>query len=124
VTRNSPGEISISTSTAQAGMSSAASASAAGGAGEVGAAAAAQPQQEGPVVTCKGVNGLDKVVLREVRGSSAEVRLVLPPPLSRFSCQISPQIHGAACSCSTAVPIAYHAQVLLLQCFFFFLGER
>ncbi|BAS91420.1 Os04g0658000 [Oryza sativa Japonica Group] len=56
-------------------MSSAASASAAGGAGEEGAAAAAQPQQEGPVVTCKGVNGLDKVVLREVRGSSAEVYL-------------------------------------------------
>lgn len=75
MTRNSPGEISISTSTAQAGMSSAASASAAGGAGEEGAAAAAQPQQEGPVVTCKGVNGLDKVVLREVRGSSAEVYL-------------------------------------------------
>ncbi|RZR73193.1 hypothetical protein BHM03_00021288 [Ensete ventricosum] len=29
-----------------------------------------------PVEICKGVNGLDKVVLREVRGSSAEVRFI------------------------------------------------
>lgn len=29
-----------------------------------------------PVEFCKGVNGLDKVVLREVKGSSAEVRFV------------------------------------------------
>lgn len=27
-----------------------------------------------PVEVCKGVNGLEKVVLREVRGSSAEVK--------------------------------------------------
>lgn len=26
-----------------------------------------------PVELCKGINGLEKVVLREVRGSSAEV---------------------------------------------------
>uniref|UniRef100_A0A0D9WAL2 Glucose-6-phosphate 1-epimerase n=1 Tax=Leersia perrieri TaxID=77586 RepID=A0A0D9WAL2_9ORYZ len=52
------------------------SSSSAGGAAEEGAAAtAAAPQQAGPVVTCKGVNGLEKVVLQEVRGSSAEVYL-------------------------------------------------
>lgn len=28
-----------------------------------------------PVEVCKGVNGLEKIVLREVRGSSAEVTL-------------------------------------------------
>ncbi|KAF0890665.1 hypothetical protein E2562_004178 [Oryza meyeriana var. granulata] len=54
-------------------MSTSSSATAAaGGAGEEGAA---QPQQVGPVQTCKGVNGLEKVVLREVRSCSAEVYL-------------------------------------------------
>lgn len=33
-----------------------------------------------PVEFCKGVNGLDKVVLREVRGSSVEVRFVSSYP--------------------------------------------
>ncbi|CAK9162237.1 unnamed protein product [Ilex paraguariensis] len=28
-----------------------------------------------PVEVCKGINGLEKIVLREVRGSSAEVYL-------------------------------------------------
>jgi len=39
-------------------------------------------QEAAPVRHCKGVNDLDKVVLREVRGSSAEVRSRLPLPLS------------------------------------------
>jgi len=34
-----------------------------------------EKQELAPVVQCKGVNDLDKVVLREVRGSSAEVYL-------------------------------------------------
>nr|GLL20222.1 putative glucose-6-phosphate 1-epimerase [Ipomoea trifida]GMC58387.1 putative glucose-6-phosphate 1-epimerase [Ipomoea batatas]GMC64948.1 putative glucose-6-phosphate 1-epimerase [Ipomoea batatas]GMC68569.1 putative glucose-6-phosphate 1-epimerase [Ipomoea batatas]GMD25706.1 putative glucose-6-phosphate 1-epimerase [Ipomoea batatas] len=34
---------------------------------------AASSSEKGPVELCKGINGLDKVVLREVRGSSAEV---------------------------------------------------
>ncbi|XP_031108281.1 putative glucose-6-phosphate 1-epimerase isoform X1 [Ipomoea triloba] len=34
---------------------------------------AAASSEKGPVELCKGINGLDKVVLREVRGSSAEV---------------------------------------------------
>ncbi|KAL5216588.1 hypothetical protein ABZP36_007989 [Zizania latifolia] len=42
---------------------------------ESAAAAAAAPPQAGPVERCKGVNGLEKVVLREVRGISAEVYL-------------------------------------------------
>lgn len=37
--------------------------------------AAEEKQELAPVVQCKGVNDLDKVVLREVRGSSAEVYL-------------------------------------------------
>ncbi|XP_062226988.1 putative glucose-6-phosphate 1-epimerase [Phragmites australis] len=37
--------------------------------------AAEEKAQLAPVEHCKGVNGLDKVVLREVRGSSAEVYL-------------------------------------------------
>lgn len=35
------------------------------------------PATLAPVELCKGINGLDKVVLREVRGSSAEVTLLL-----------------------------------------------
>lgn len=35
-----------------------------------------------PVEICKGVNDLDKVVLRGLRGSSAEVRSLHPFPLS------------------------------------------
>lgn len=48
------------------------------------AAAGDEKQEAAPVRRCKGVNDLDKVVLREVRGSSAEVRtrLQLPLPLS------------------------------------------
>jgi glucose-6-phosphate 1-epimerase len=46
--------------------------------------AAAEEKQEAaaaPVTHCKGVNDLEKVVLREVRGSSAEVRcLSMPVP--------------------------------------------
>ncbi|KAL5214466.1 hypothetical protein ABZP36_003618 [Zizania latifolia] len=51
---------------------SSSSSSAAAVAGEESAAA---PPEAGPVERCKGANGLEKVVLREVRGSSAEVYL-------------------------------------------------
>lgn len=53
------------------------------GAGEESGAAA--PQGPAPVERCKGVNGLEKVVLREVRGSSAEVGYrYARPPMSLF----------------------------------------
>ena len=41
--------------------------------------AAEEKQELAPVVQCKGVNDLDKVVLREVRGSSAEVLRCIHP---------------------------------------------
>ena len=59
-------------------MSSSSSAAAAGEEG----AAAAPPPQAAPVERCKGANGLEKVVLREVRGSSAEVRSIPHTPTS------------------------------------------
>lgn len=37
------------------------------------AAAAEAPNDKPPVQICKGINGLEKVVLRDVRGSSVEV---------------------------------------------------
>lgn len=49
-----------------------------------------------PVRHCKGVNDLHKVVLREVRGSSAEVSIPPLPaslqvaPAKRSGCQIDP----------------------------------
>lgn len=36
------------------------------------------------VELCKGISGLDKVVLREASGWSAEVRFLLPPSLECF----------------------------------------
>ncbi|KXG22206.1 hypothetical protein SORBI_3009G171800 [Sorghum bicolor] len=37
-------------------------------------AAEENKQEARPIMHCKGVNDLDKVVLHEVRGSSAEIR--------------------------------------------------
>lgn len=45
---------------------------------------------------CKGVNGLDKVVLREVRGSSAEVRSAFLPVLA-FLLVVLAWIHLFGC---------------------------
>jgi hypothetical protein len=58
---------------------------------------AARTQEPVPVQQCKGANGLDKVVLREVRGCSAEVVLssVAPLPVSPSGGQIPARIHGA-----------------------------
>ncbi|TQD89757.1 hypothetical protein C1H46_024649 [Malus baccata] len=39
-------------------------------------------EREGVLEHCKGANGLDKVVLRKVRGSSAEVPTTTNPSLS------------------------------------------
>jgi hypothetical protein len=49
------------------------------------------PQELAPVQQCKGVNGLDKVVLREVRGCSAEVLRCAPLPPG-FSCLLRPRV--------------------------------
>ena len=46
--------------------------------------AAEEKQEAAPVTHCKGVKDLDKVVLREVRGSSAEVLCCTHIPFLRL----------------------------------------
>lgn len=86
------------------------------------AAAGDEKQEAAPVRRCKGVNDLDKVVLREVRGSSAEVRIV-PACRSRSravaarscsACRIPAQIrgacHGAGFIGCLPLPVAYSSR--------------
>jgi hypothetical protein len=95
-------------------------------AGEEGGAAAVPTQGPVPVERVKAANGLEKVVLREVRGNTVEVRYCsLPlspsvPPGRCFRGQISVQIRGACsgsrsnvCNRFSPIPIIFQLQVLL-----------
>ena len=57
-----------------------------------------------PVEFCKGINGLDKVILRESRGSSAEVIPSLSLSLSSFR----------SASISRTLPLDSHSPFLIL----------